>query len=82
MCKFYDPTLQNKCKEPIADDVYNKERANFCDYFLPRPNAYDGDNENKQQQAKDSLSALFGGVDIEVNNSAEDAKKKLEDLFK
>ena len=28
------------CREPIAEEVKDKERANFCDYFKPRPGAY------------------------------------------
>lgn len=33
-CQFYDPKAYNECREPSADRVKEKERANFCDYFV------------------------------------------------
>jgi len=35
-CKYYDPSLSNQCSEPMADPVTDKEKANFCEYFLFR----------------------------------------------
>ncbi|MCC6278450.1 MAG: hypothetical protein IT289_11100 [Oligoflexia bacterium] len=35
-CQFYDPRAYNECKEPAADRVVDKEKANFCDFFQPR----------------------------------------------
>jgi len=34
-CDFYDPNEENQCREPAADWVSDKERANFCDYYVP-----------------------------------------------
>ncbi|MGZ3806110.1 MAG: hypothetical protein ACXVB4_17985, partial [Pseudobdellovibrionaceae bacterium] len=31
-CEFYDPKAYNECREPQADVVKEKDRANFCDY--------------------------------------------------
>jgi hypothetical protein len=31
MCKEFDG--RNSCNEPIAEDVTDREKANFCDYF-------------------------------------------------
>lgn len=33
-CKHYDPKAYNECREPSADRVQEKDRANFCDFFL------------------------------------------------
>lgn len=33
-CTHYDPSAYNQCREPNADRVVEKERANFCDYFV------------------------------------------------
>ncbi len=33
MCKFYDKSAYNECREPMADRVLDKEKANFCDFF-------------------------------------------------
>ena len=32
-CRHYDPQVYNECKEPQADRVQERDRANFCDYF-------------------------------------------------
>lgn len=59
MCRFYDTRKANHCAEPVAEPVQNKERANFCGYFVPvagryRPgNAAGGDS-------RAALEALFG----------------------
>ncbi len=34
-CQFYDPKVYNECREPQAEVVADKERANRCDYFQP-----------------------------------------------
>jgi hypothetical protein len=34
-CAFYDKNAYNECREPSADVVLDKERANFCDFFQP-----------------------------------------------
>jgi hypothetical protein len=35
-CNFYDPKAYNECREPQADVVREKDRANYCEYFSPR----------------------------------------------
>lgn len=32
-CQFYDVDSYNECREPSAERVVEKERANFCDFF-------------------------------------------------
>lgn len=32
-CEFYDPKVYNECREPQAEVVQDKERANRCEYF-------------------------------------------------
>lgn len=34
-CKFYDRAAYNECREPSADRVQVKDRANFCDFYQP-----------------------------------------------
>ncbi len=34
-CRFHDPQYHNECREAQAERVTDRERANFCDYFLP-----------------------------------------------
>jgi predicted RNA-binding Zn-ribbon protein involved in translation (DUF1610 family) len=37
-CGFYDLAYNNQCREPMAERVVDKERANFCEYFTPGKN--------------------------------------------
>lgn len=56
-CKFYDLGSYNECKEVSAERVVDKERANFCDYFIIK-----GARENvsgKEAMAKQALEDLF-----------------------
>ena len=37
MCEFFDPGVRRGCREPVAEEVSDRERANFCGYFTPVP---------------------------------------------
>ena len=56
-CKFYDPNAYNDCREVSAERVVDKERANFCDYFLPSGSPHR--KTDRTQDAKKALHALF-----------------------
>jgi hypothetical protein len=60
MCTFFAPQLPKKCREVDAEEVKEKERANFCDYFRPRPGAFDRERASAEQRARDQLAGLFG----------------------
>lgn len=32
-CRFFAPAAPAQCREPVADPVSDKQRANFCGYF-------------------------------------------------
>jgi len=59
LCRFYDPAVANACREPIAEPVGNKERANFCGYFTLRAGAHAG-SAGKDAAAASALNDLFG----------------------
>jgi ribosome-binding protein aMBF1 (putative translation factor) len=56
-CQHYDPKVYNECKEPQADRVQERDRANFCDYFLIGTGA--GGTGNSADQLKAAAEALF-----------------------
>jgi hypothetical protein len=61
-CVFYSPGKHWDCAETIPEEVRDKERANFCDYF--RLSARAGaatDFQSKQEEARSSFDSLFGG---------------------
>jgi ribosomal protein L40E len=85
LCGFYDPGVADSCREPIADAVKDKERANFCGYFQPHPDAFAASVMDAERQAKAHLDALFGeasaGDPGELASDAEAARRRLDALF-
>ena len=59
-CEFYDPQASKACREPMADEVSEKERGNFCDYFRATSRGVAGASQ-AAESAKAKLDALFGG---------------------
>ncbi len=80
LCEFYATGIANDCREPIAERVVNKERANFCGYFKVRAGAYRVAPE--AATARNALDALFGGDAAVAPNSADGTQAALDDLFK
>ncbi len=88
MCEFYDTSVAKSCREPVADEVRDKERANFCGYFKAIPDAYRPGDSGEADEAKAKLAALFGddeaAKDATASGSkseADAAREKLEQLF-
>jgi len=85
LCEWYSIAVAKHCREPIAEEVKDKERANFCDYFKPRPGAYVPADVAAASQARAGLDALFGGGSKSAASeptAAERAKSELDKLFK
>ena len=64
-CRFYDPSAHWQCRETIPEEVRDKEKANFCEYFQLRPDSQDGPGvpgraQEKAREARDRLDKLFG----------------------
>jgi ribosomal protein L40E len=78
LCAFFDPRVAKQCREPVAEEVMDKERANFCGYFEPRPGAYEAKPSSTPARAE--LEALFGGKPESAPASS--GKDALEQLFK
>jgi hypothetical protein len=57
-CNFYDPALNNQCRETQAEHVVDKDRANFCEYFLPRQKT-EPQRLSTVNDARAKLDALF-----------------------
>ncbi len=55
MCIFYDKHSYNECREPTAERLVDKEKANFCDF-------YKFGNQNEQSQAKDDALAAANAL--------------------
>lgn len=85
LCEFYDEKSAQQCREPVADEVKAKDRANFCGYFQARPGAYAPAETEEAARAKAELEALFGVAappEPEAGkDEAERARDELERLF-
>ncbi|MCP4002477.1 MAG: hypothetical protein GY727_16370 [Gammaproteobacteria bacterium] len=81
MCSYFDAAVTRSCREDDAEDVKEKERPNFCDYFKPSADAFNGDIAAANQSAQAQLGALFGeasdgdAADVSSSNPAEDLFK-------
>jgi len=91
LCRHYDPRVLGECRHDRADRVVDKESANFCTYFRPRPGAHESSPDTAADAARGELEALFGveeGVEGEATRQqrdpkaeAERARRELESLF-
>lgn len=84
LCEWYSTAVAKHCRETIAEEVKDKERANFCDYFKPRANAYSAASQTAADKAKSDLEALFGGKQSSTADQSPEARARaeLEALFK
>lgn len=85
MCEFFDPVAPQQCREPVADNVSDKTRANFCGYFQINPHAFSASPDQSVASHRE-LGELFGEASsgaVEENETADDAvRDQLEDLFR
>ncbi|HET9950201.1 MAG TPA: hypothetical protein VFS09_00255 [Candidatus Eisenbacteria bacterium] len=58
-CRHYDPHAHNKCREPQAEWVTDRERRNFCDYFKLDPAGRPGATKGRADSARQKLNDLF-----------------------
>jgi len=58
-CKFYDPLAPKQCREPVAELVKEKEKANYCDYFVIAGARGSGPSRPGPDAARKALDDLF-----------------------
>jgi hypothetical protein len=80
LCEFFDTAVAKSCREPVAEEVKDKTRANFCDYFRPRPGAHVAAGDGAAA-ARSQLEALFGGTPAGGDAPPDEARTRLEELF-
>ena len=52
MCRFFDRAAPKQCREDDAEEVTEKERVNFCEWFKPSVDAFDPVRAKKDAKAK------------------------------
>lgn len=87
LCEFFDPGAGKDCHEPVADEVSDKEAANFCDYFHPQGGLTASD-DGSAAASRAKLAALFeapseggGGQQAPGLSPEEESRRKLEAMF-
>ena len=74
LCRHYAPSATPPCDEDRADPPVQKETANFCEFFRPRPDAFEPRRGSRSAGARASLESLFASPDAENTPTAESAE--------
>ena len=85
MCEFFDAVAAQQCREPVADLVSDKSRANFCGYFTVNPHAFTTSPDQADAPHRE-LDALFGdaasGASAEADVTEDAVQDELDQLFR
>lgn len=81
MCRHFDPAAVRQCLEDDAEDVTDKERLNFCEWFVPSEDAFDSAAKAEADRAERSLDALFGDAEASAE-SADASLSEADKLFR
>ncbi len=92
MCGFYDPGTSKDCREPVAEEVTDKETSNFCDYFGPKL-GLSASADPAAAVSRARLAALFNedapaapqapeeDTEVPHTREADESRRKLRNLF-
>ncbi len=82
LCVHYAPGRPRACNEQDAEEVTDKEHANFCGWFEPRDRAFKpGAAQAKAGAAKATLDNLFGAAGSGTASKEEIANSEIDKLF-
>ncbi len=83
MCEFFDPGVSRGCREPVAEEVSDRERANFCGYFTPVRGLGPCVDDVGSLAARTELDSLFGlpASSTASPGDAGEARLRLDELF-
>lgn len=82
MCRNWNPRLHSDCDETRAESVSDREKANFCDWFVLQPDGYSPVDSKQSVASRSELDKLFGDETVSDNFARPDqARSKLDDLF-
>ena len=81
MCVNFDLQVVAQCREEDAEEVFDKEKANFCDWYSPSPSAFNPSGKRADKKARGAAEALFMGESGDSIDNDDDVSAA-EDLFK
>lgn len=92
MCVHFAPHRSPPCSNDDAEEVRDDCSANFCDYFVPSPEAYTLEQRDNETAAADALGRLFhedegtarseAATGTGLSRQDELARREAESLFK
>ncbi len=81
MCRHFDAAAVRQCLEDDAEDVSDKQRLNFCEWFVAAEDTFDSAAKAAADRAKQSLEALFGDGEA-VADGPDSSLSEAEKLFR
>jgi hypothetical protein len=81
MCERYAADVVTQCTEDDAEEVFDKEKSNFCDWYVIAAGRFDDGQNSTQRKAQSKLDSLFGDAEPE-SGTPNSASSAAEDLFK
>ena len=81
MCEFFDPEVPKQCTEDDAEEVFEKQGANFCEWYKPGSAAFDPTEAAAESRAHGELAALFGEDEF-VTPDDDELLEGAKDLFR
>jgi hypothetical protein len=58
-CALHDPGANNQCREPQAEWVTDKDKANFCEFFEFRDRSSPNAVSSRPKDARTAFDSLF-----------------------
>jgi hypothetical protein len=58
-CRFFSESSHNKCLEPKAEFQRTRDKANFCGFFVFRPDPHSKSGDDEKEEARKKFDALF-----------------------
>jgi len=58
-CKFYDRSAPKQCREPMAELVREKDKANYCDFFQLKETTTGAPVKDRETSSRKALDDLF-----------------------
>ena len=58
-CRWFSRGVANECREPMAERIIDKERANYCEFFDPSMDAGDGAAPSPEEDLLKRAEELF-----------------------
>ena len=81
MCDFFDPEVPKQCTEDDAEEVFEKQRANFCEWYKPGSAVFNPKEADAETRAHGELAVLFGKEEF-VTPGDDEMLEDAKDLFK